>query len=426
MNSAGIRGTGLLENSEELSLPMNDNESPGLLEGVRILELANVVAGPLTGSLLADFGAEVIKVELPGQGDSLRYAGPKKNGIGLWWKVSGRNKKNITLDLRVPKGQEICRKLVSKCDALIENFRPGTLEKWGLGWEELHQGNPALVMLRISGYGQTGPYSPRPGFGRAAEAMSGVMQITGYPGEKPISPGFSLGDTVSGLTGAFALMTALYHRDGLRKKTGQVIDLALFESLYRLVEWQTILFDQLGIVPRRNGLNVGFPGSTSLINNYLTRDKKWVAVSAANRAVLDRVLKLIGGNDLLRDQRFRAEEIPRHMPELDLLAADWVKERDRKEVIDLFAEAGAVAAPVYDIRDIFEDAQYASREDIVTVKDSELGEVRMLGVMPKFPACPGKIRWTGNPMGAFNREIYGDLLGFSPDEMDDLKSEGII
>jgi len=407
---------------------MSEHESrnQNLLEGVRVLELANVVAGPLTGSLLADFGAEVIKVELPGQGDTMRYAGPKKNGLGLWWKVSGRNKKNITLDLRVPKGQEICKKLAAKCDALIENFRPGTLEKWNLGWQDLKKVNPELIMLRISGYGQTGPYSPRPGFGRAAEAMSGVMQITGYPGQKPISPGFSLGDTVSGLTGAFALMMALYHRDGLRRNAGQVIDIALFESLYRLIEWQTILFDQLGIVPERNGVRMGFPGSTSLINNYPTKDHKWVAVSAANRGVLERVLKLIGGDDLLRDERFSPAEISRHMEELDRLTGEWIKEHERKEVIDLFAEAGAVAAPVYDIRDIFEDAQYAAREDIVVIEDPELGKIRMLGVMPKFPAMPGKIRWTGKGMGAFNKEIYGDLLGMTPAELDTLKAEGII
>lgn len=390
------------------------------------MELANVVAGPLTGSLLADFGAEVIKVELPGQGDAIRYVGPKKNGVSLWWKVSGRNKKNITLDLRAAKGQEICKKLASGCDALIENFRPGTLENWNLGWEDLRKVNPALIMLRISGYGQTGPYSPRPGFGRAAEALSGAMQITGYPGEKPISPSFSLADTVTGLTGAFALMMALYNRDGLRRKKGQVIDIALFESLYRLIEWQTILFDQLGIVPERNGLSMGFPGSASLMNNYSTKDRKWVAVSAANRAVLDRVLKLIGGDDLLRDERFGPAGVSEHMEELDQLTGEWVKEHDRKEVIDLFAEAGAVAAPVYDIRDIFEDAQYAAREDIITIADSELGKIRMLGVTPKFPAHPGKVRWTGKSMGAFNKEIYGDLLGFSPAELDDLKSEGII
>ncbi|MBM4330591.1 MAG: CoA transferase [Deltaproteobacteria bacterium] len=405
---------------------MSEKESQGLLEGVCILELANVVAGPLTGSLLADFGAEVIKVELPGQGDTMRYAGPKKNGLGLWWKVSGRNKKNITLDLRVPKGQEICKKLATKCDALIESFRPGTLENWNLGWEDLRKVNRALIMLRISGYGQTGPYSPRPGFGRAAEAMSGEMQITGYPGEKPISPGFSLGDTVSGLTGAFALMMALYHRDCLKRNAGQVIDIALFESLYRLIEWQTILFDQLGIVPERNGVRMGFPGSTSLINNYPTKDHKWVAISAANRAVLERVLKLIGGDDLLRDERFGPAGVSEHMEELDQLTREWIKEHDRKEVIDLFAEAGAVAAPVYDIQDIFKDAQYAAREDIITVEDPELGKIRMLGVMPKFPANPGKVRWAGKSMGAFNKEIYCDLLGFTQTELNDLKSEGII
>ena len=402
------------------------DNNKALLEGIRILEIANVVAGPFTCSLLADFGAEVIKVELPGQGDSIRDTGPKKNGIGLWWKVSGRNKKNITLDLRQPKGQEICKRLVSKCDALVENFRPGTLEKWNLSFEELKKVNPSLILLRISGYGQTGPCSPRPGFGKAAEAFSGVMQITGYPEEKPISPGFSMADTVSGLTGAFALMMALYNRDALGKNRGQTIDVALFESLYRLIEWQTILYDQLGIVPKRNGARMGLPNTSSLINNYLTKDNKWVAVSAANRAVLDRVLKIIGGEDLHQDQRFSPHQVSRHMDELDELTRDWIRGHTREETIELFAAAGAVAAPVYDIQDIFEDAQYAARDDIVTLHDPELGKLRMLGVMPKFSALPGKIRWTGKSIGAFNREIYCDLLGMEASELETLRAEGVI
>lgn len=407
---------------------MTQEEDKGkcLLEGVRILELANVVAGPFASSLLADFGAEVIKVEHPGLGDTIRYTGPQKNRVGLWWKVSGRNKKTITLDLRKPKGQEICKKLAAKCDAVIEIFHPGTLEKWNLGWEELKKVNPSLIMLRISGYGQTGPYSPRPGFGKAAEAMSGVMQITGHPDQQPISPGFSFADTVAGLTGAFALMMGLYHRDGLGTKTGQVVDVALFESIYRLIEWQTVAYDQLGLIPKRNGARMAVPGSAWLINNYLTKDKKWVAVSAANRPVLERVLKLIGGDQLLNDERFSREKISQHMDELDALTIRWMRERKCDEVIKLFTEAEAVAAPIYDIQDIFEDPHYLAREDVLALDDPELGRVRMLGVMPKFPAMPGKIRWTGKSMGAFNKEIYCDLLGMSPDEIDALRAEGII
>ncbi len=407
-------------------MTQKENNGKCILEGVRILELATVVAGPFAGSLLADFGAEIIKVELPGQGDTIRYTGPQKNRVGLWWKVSGRNKKTITLDLRKPKGQEICKKLVSKCDALIENFRPGTLEKWNLGWEDLKKVNPSLILLRISGYGQTGPYSPRPGFGKAAEAMSGVMQITGHPDQEPISPGFSFADTVSGLTGAFALMTALYHRDGMGTKTGQVIDVALFESIYRLIEWQTVAYDQLGIIPKRNGARMAVPGSAWLINNYQTKDNKWVAISASNRPVLERVLKLMGGDQLLKDERFSPKKIAQNLQELDAIANRWIKERTCDEVIRLFSEAEAVAAPIFDIKDIFEDPHYLAREDVLALDDPELGRLRMPGVMPKFPAMPGKIRWTGKGMGAFNKEIYGDLLGMTPAELEGLKAEGII
>jgi crotonobetainyl-CoA:carnitine CoA-transferase CaiB-like acyl-CoA transferase len=404
----------------------NIDNGKSLLEGVRILELANVVAGPFAASLLADYGAEVIKVEQPGEGDSVRSSGPKRKGVNLWWKVAGRNKKNITLNLREPRGQEICKQLVSKCDAVIENFRPGALEKWNLGWDQLSKVNPSLIMLRISGFGQTGPYSPRPGFGKIAEAMSGVMQITGNRGEKPISPGFSFADTVSGLTGAFALMTALYNRDALGIKKGQVIDVALFESIFRLIEWQVTLFDQLGLVPERNGARMALGASPWLINNYLTKDGKWVAISSATKSVMDRVLKLIGGNELLNDDRFKSEKAAMNMDELDSIVSNWMKKHDRKEVIGLFVANGAVAAPIYDIRDIFEDPQYAARNDIVAVEDPDLGQMKMLGVMPKFPAMPGKIRWTGKEMGAFNQEVYCGLLGMAQSELEKLTAEGIL
>lgn len=403
-----------------------EKNSKSLLGGIRILELGHALAGPFSATLLADFGAEVIKVEEPGIYDSLRASAPKKKQVSLWWKVTGRNKKTITLNLKEPKGQEICKQLISKCDAIVENFRPGTLEKWNLGWDKLRVVNPSLVMLRVTGYGQTGPYSPRPGFGKAAEAMSGVMQITGHPDRQPISPGFSFADTVSGLTGAFALMMALYHRDGLGTKMGQVIDVALFESVFRLIEWQAILYDQLGVIPKRKGANFALE-SSFLINNYLTKDNKWVAVSAASRAVLDRVLKLIGGDKLVFDDRFNNnEKVTLHMNELDAIVSNWMKEHEQKEIVKLFSEAGAVAAPIYDIKEIFEDVHYSERNDIITLDDPDLGRLRMVGVMPKFPSMPGKVRWAGASVGAFNQEVYCGLLGMTPAELESLKGKGII
>jgi len=405
---------------------MGDENEKNLLQGIRILELASLVAAPFAASLLADYGAEVIKVEQPGDGDAIRSNGLEKNGINLWWKVAGRNKKNITLNLREAKGQEICRKLVSKCDAVIENFRPGTLEKWNLGWEQLNKINPSLIMLRISGFGQTGPYSPRPGFGKVAEAMSGVTQITGNRGEKPVTPGFSFADTVSGLTGAFALMMALYKRGTSDAKKGQVIDVALFESIFRLIEWQVTLFDQLGFIPERNGARMALGASSWLVNNYLTKDNKWIAVSSANRSILECVMKLVGGDKLLNDERFNSENIVMNMGELDSIVGQWVKQHDLKETVELFVKNGAVAGPVYDIQDICSDAHYLARNDVVTVNDPDLGPLKMVGVMPKFPAMPGKIRWSGKEIGAFNQEVYCNLLEMTQSEIERLKAEGIL
>ena len=397
-----------------------------LLEGVRILELGSLVAVSFAGSLLADYGAEVIKVEQPGDGDALRCSGLEKNGTNLWWKVAGRNKKNITLNLRETRGQEILKKLATKCDAVIENFRPGTLEKWNIGWDQLNRINPSLIMLRISGFGQTGPYSSRPGFGKIAEAMSGVTQITGNRNEKPVTPGFSLADTVSGLTGAFALMMALYNREASGLNTGQVIDVALFESIFRLIEWQVTLFDQLGFVPERNGARMALGASSWLINNYLTEDNKWIAVSSANRSILKRVMKLVGGDELLNDDRFNSENIALNIGELDSIVSNWVKQHKQKETIELFVKVGAVAGPVYDIQDICNDEQYLDRKDILTVPDSDFGSLRMVGVMPKFPAMPGKVRWCGKEIGAFNQEVYCNLLGITKSEIERLNAEGIL
>jgi formyl-CoA transferase len=221
-------------------------------------------------------------------------------------------------------------------------------------------------------------------------------------------------------------MTALYNRDALGIKKGQVIDVALFESIFRLIEWQVTLFDQLGLVPERNGARMALGASPWLINNYLTKDGKWVAISSATKSVMDRVLKLIGGDELLNDDRFKSEKAAMNMDELDSIVSNWMKKHDRKEVIGLFVANGAVAAPIYDIRDIFEDPQYAARNDIVAVEDPDLGQMKMLGVMPKFPAMPGKIRWTGKEMGAFNQEVYCGLLGMAQSELEKLTAEGIL
>jgi crotonobetainyl-CoA:carnitine CoA-transferase CaiB-like acyl-CoA transferase len=391
----------------------------GPLDGLRVLDVSTVLAGPLTCQLLGDYGAEVIKVEHP-RGDSMRGHGRDKDGIPLWWKMVSRNKRCIGLYLGDPDGAEVFRQLVATADVVVESFRPGTLERWGLGFEELRKVNRRLVLVRISGFGQTGPYRERAGFGTLAEAMSGFAAITGEPDGPPTLPPFGLADGIAGITGAAATMMALYHRDA-RGGEGQEVDLAILEPLVTVLGPQPIVYDQLGEVQQRTGNR---SVNNAPRNTYRTSDDKWVAVSTSANSIAERVMHLVGKPELIDEPWFatgagRAE----HAELLDGLVSDWVAERTREQVLDAFTEAGAAIAPVYDVADLMADQQVIARDAITTVDDEDLGPVRMQNVPFRLSATPGEIRFTGRSLGADTDAILGDELGL---DVADLRERGIV
>ncbi len=397
---------------------MTKTTEVGPLAGIRVLDIGHALAAPMTATLLGDFGADVLKIERPDGGDAMRRLGPFKDGVSLWWKVSARNKKCITLNIQSPDGKRLLERLVEQCDVLVENYRPGTLERQGLGWDRLHAINRRLVMLRISGYGQSGPRRLSPGFGRAGEAMSGVVHLTGPADGAPMHVGFSLADTVSGLMGAYGVMMALFWRDHGGGGEGQMIDLALYETLFRLIEWQVVSHQQLGVLPMRQGNNFPFPLSTVLSNVYRTRDGRWVTVSAATPTVVRRVARLLG---VATD----GETMP-DIKTLDAMLVDWMAARPLGDVLGEFERADAVAAPVYDMDMIAKDPTFEARENIVTVDDDELGSLRMQNVVPALSHTRGAVRWTGAPIGTHNEEVYGTLLGLDKHELDRLRAAGAI
>ncbi|MCW0206029.1 CoA transferase [Achromobacter veterisilvae] len=395
----------------------------GPLAGLRVIDAGNMIAGPLAATQMADFGADVIKLELPGSGDSMRHWTPMKEGLSLWWKVIARNKRLITLTLSNPRGQELFRELIREADVLIENYRPGTFERWGLGYDELARINPRLVMVRVSGFGQTGPYARRGGYGTIAEAFSGIPSFTGAPDRPPTLPGFPMADSVASTFAAMAAMFAVYNRDHGNGQ-GQEIDVSLYEPLFRLVESQVIGFDQLGIVKQRLGNRLA---EDSPRNTYQTLDGRWVGISASSQRTFERLAQALGMPELITDPRFvdnasRCE----HDTALDEIIAGWFRERDCAAVMALFEEAEVVAGPVLDISDIVRDPHYQARENIVSVPDDDFGQVRMQGVVPRFLDTPGEVRHAGRALGADNREIYQGLLGVSPQEFDALTAQGVI
>ncbi len=397
---------------------MKGNES--LLSGVRIVELGHVLAGPFTTSLCADFGAEVIKVEDPGHGDMMRTMGPTKDGVKLWWKVTGRNKKSITLNLKHPRGLALCRQLIAKADAVVENFRPGVLQKLGLGHEDMRAVNPRLVIVSISGYGMTGPESHKPGYGRIAEAYSGMMQLTGEADGAPLTPGFSAADVTTGTMAAFGLAMALFNRE--RGGPPTTIDLGLHETVSRMIDWQIIVHDQLGTVPKRSGSKYPMAG-TFITNSCQDRHGKWLMVSGP-APIMRKALTLFG---VAGDPRFDTDEaIYSNERAFDAVLVDWVGQRTREEALQLLAQVGATCGPIYDVADIVNDPHYQARGTVATVQDQDLGPVRMVGVVPRIPEAPGAIRWTGPALGAHNAEIFGDLLQLAPSDIAALQQEGAI
>lgn len=395
----------------------------GPLAGMRVLDAGNMIAGPLAATQMADFGADVIKLELPETGDSMRHWAPMKEGRSLWWKVIARNKRLVTLTLSTPKGQEIFRELVKTADVLIENYRPGTFERWGLGYAELSKINPRLVMVRVSGFGQTGPYAKRGGYGTIAEAFSGIPSFTGAADRPPTLPGFPMADSVASTFAAMSALMAIYNRDhgtGL----GQEIDVSLYEPLFRLVESQVIGFDQLGIVKQRIGNRMA---EDSPRNTYVTKDNRWVGVSASSQRTYERLAHAIGMPEIAVDPRFINNDLRcQNDAALDEIIAKWFAQRTCDEVMALFEKAEVVAGPVLDIRDIVQDPHYIARENIVPVHDDDFGEVRMQGVVPRFKDTPGEVRHAGRALGADNHEVFVDMLGMAESEFDDLKAQGVI
>jgi crotonobetainyl-CoA:carnitine CoA-transferase CaiB-like acyl-CoA transferase len=394
----------------------------GPLHGLRVIDAGVLFAGPVIGTLLADFGADVIKVEHP-RGDPLRTLGWQKNGVSLWWAFVNRNKRFVSLKLSTPEGSELLKELVAGADVLIESFRPGTFERWGLGPDVLHAINPRLVMVRTSGYGQTGPYSPRPGFGTVAESISGFAHINGHPDGPPTLPPFALGDGVASLFGTFATMFALYNRDH-HSGAGQVIDLAIYEPLFWLLGPQALVYDQLGIVQGRTGSSTEW---TAPRNAYQASDGRWLGLSASSQSIAERVMRLIGHPELSEEPWF-ADHTGRveHQQELDALIGEWIGRHTSAEVMAAFEGAEAVIGPIYSIADIFEDVQYRARETITTVMDPILGPARVQNAIPRLVDTPGRVRHLGGSLGQDNESVYCDELGRTAEDLARLKQQGVI
>jgi len=394
------------------------------LDGIRILDLSTVIAAPYGATLLGDFGAEVIKIEMPDVGDPLRNLGPYYNGEGLRWPGLARNKKSLTLDLRQEEGKEILRQLVSKSDMVIENFRTGTLEKWGIGYEELKKSNPDLVMIRVTGYGQTGPYAHKAGFGTPATAFSGFTYLHGYPDRPPISPSFSLTDYVTGIYVAFAAVTALYHRDCQDEGTGQYVDVSLYESMFRMMEFLVTDFDQTGNIKERSP---GLSGHSAPAGNFLTKDGQWVILVTSSDKTFERLAKAMNREDMLTDERYHTNSVRlTRFNEVNGIVSDWVKTKTKDELQSLLDECGVPVSQIYNIKDIFEDPQYQERENIVEVEHPRLGKVKIPGIVPKFSETPGSIRQIAPDLGEHNDEILTKLLELDEETIVRLKEKKVI
>jgi formyl-CoA transferase len=398
------------------------NASPTLpLAGLRVLDAATLFAGPLAATFLGDYGAEVIKIEHP-KGDPIRNHGYAKDGVPLWWKMVGRNKRAITLNFSTPEGKELLCGLVKTADVLIENFRPGTLERWGVGAERLMAVNPRLVLLRTTGFGQFGPYAGRPGFGTLAESMSGFAHITGEADGPPTLPPFGLADGIAGLAGAIATMFALYHRDA-RGGCGQVIDLAIIEPILTILGPQPTVYDQLGIVQHRSG-NRSINNAPR--NTYRTRDGKWVAVSTSAQSIAERVMHLVGHPGYIDEPWFKSgAERAKHADELDAAVGGWIGRHDFDEVVRAFEEAQAAVAPIYDVVDILNDPQYQALQSIIELPDDELGHVKMQNVMFRMLGTPGRIRWPGHKLGQDNAAVFAEI-GVGAEQLADLHAKGVV
>jgi crotonobetainyl-CoA:carnitine CoA-transferase CaiB-like acyl-CoA transferase len=396
----------------------------GPLSGLKILDISTIIAGPTASTLLADFGAEVVKVELPGKGDALRALPPHKHDIPLWWKVANRNKKGITLDVRKDDGRRLFERLLPRFDILVENFRPGTLTQWGLDPKRLFSLNPKLTVLRVTGFGQTGPYRSRPGFARAFEAMAGLTHICGEPDRPPLHLGYPISDAIGGLFGAMSILAAAYERCRNPEAPGQEIDLSVAESMFRVLDFLAIEYDQLGQQRGRSGNTSQYAAPS---NVYATKNGVWVSIPASTQTIFERLCQALGRPDLLQDPRFATNpERVRHCAILDCIISAEIAKRTQAELQSQFDSHQVAFSPVYTIADIFADPHFAARGAITQVEDAELGTVRMQNVVPRFSRTPGEVVCTGPGLGQHNQEIYHRWLGLSPAECAELRAKDVI
>jgi crotonobetainyl-CoA:carnitine CoA-transferase CaiB-like acyl-CoA transferase len=405
------------------------SSASGPLVGLRVIDLGTRIGAPFAATLLADLGADVIKVELPGRGDFMRTIGPFDHGYSLFWAVEGRGKRSVTLDLRRAAGQALLKRLVALADVVVENFQPGTLESWGLGYDALAAVNPAIILTRVSVHGQDGPYRDRPGLDRNGIAMGGLMYITGYPERPPVRPGLIVSDYLTGVFNAFAILSAIYERDRRAAASGepprgQWVDLSLYESILRIMEHTLAAYDRLGLVREREGNRLR---NSAPLDNWETKDGKWVCIIAAGDGLFPRLARAMGRDDLLAEARFATMALrAEHGDEINGIVADWVKARTAREVQDVLERHEVPFGVAYSVADIFADPHIAARGDIETVDDAVIGAVRMQGVYPRFSRTPGAIQRGAPRLGEHNDEVYGGLLGIGAEERARLARDGVI
>jgi crotonobetainyl-CoA:carnitine CoA-transferase CaiB-like acyl-CoA transferase len=398
------------------------NSKSSALSGLKVVEFAQLVAGPMAGSFLADLGAEVVHIEDPTSGDPLRKVRVAKDDLHLWWKVSARNKRSATLNLRTPQGQEIARSLIRWADVVVTNMRPGTLEEWGIDFEHAVAENPKIIMLHVTGFGLTSALRDAPGFGKVGEAMSGVVHLTGFPDGPPVHSGFSHADSLAGLMGALGVEAALYRRAVDPDFSGELVDVALFEPLFRLIEWQVIEKDQLEPTPMRTGNKLEGSGG-SVVNLFQAQDGGWVTMSAGTPRSVQTLAKLF---DVDVPDQADAQELEAIGERLERATREWIEQRPAAEAVAQLRDQGIVISKIYDAADILEDPTYKERNDIIEVEDPDFGSVRMQAVLPHLARHAGTVWRTAPKLGQDNELVYRDYLGLGEDEFKSLQSDGVI
>ncbi|WP_306362291.1 CaiB/BaiF CoA-transferase family protein [Nocardia sp. CC227C] len=399
------------------------NPSPGPLSDLRVIEMGQLLAGPFCGQLLGDFGAEVIKLEAPGSGDPMRQWGREQSqGKSLWWPVVARNKKSVTCDLRREEGQRLARELIARADIVIENFRPGTMERWGLDYDRLRADNPGLIMVRVTGYGQTGPYAPRAGYGSIGEAMGGIRYTTGDPDHPPARTGISLGDSLAAVFATIGTLTALHHRE--RTGQGQLVDSAIYEAVLAMMESLLPEYAVTGYQRERTGSVLP---NVAPSNVYPTAAGEMILIAANQDTVFARLAELMGRPELATDERYSTHTgRGARMAELDEVIGAWTATATADDLLERLHRAGVPAGRIFTARDMFADPHFAAREAIVRIAHPEFGELPMHNVVPKLSATPGTIRHCGPELGEHNAEVYGDVLGLPADRMAALADHGVI